>query len=433
MSSSSSSTIFSLNQALLYSPNTTINLSSYQNSIETPSSDIGSRIASHHLRSVSVTGSLDGEMSVNDNSLEEIVVSFLINHKPKLFPALPFGINVLLRTINQVHNCHISSDAFDNACLNLAMQIPSSFVVSKMCSQNASYSSKYQLEFYDPEMLILWSSSSLSTIFTRSSASSSGSSTLDCSISVIADHDTPNRNLNENIAYADNSKLYQTMLSLITNDDSYYAQMRQTLANLLSEPTQRNILYKEQILSASSTKPYVEICPYPKRNECLLQGRLDCLRKIHFEPVITSNTDVSIGDCSYLDTCFKGKGCKYVHYRITYPDTFQRGQARQPQEAKQNQGPLFHIAERDYSKPKVGQNISEKYLVLITRQIHKCLLTGLFRLLPSGFAAISGDLTSAFSVTLVSSLPTVSAIEPQTTDLDNQFNLTDFQLLGIYI
>ncbi|GMM38028.1 mRNA (N6-adenosine)-methyltransferase [Saccharomycopsis crataegensis] len=31
------------------------------------------------------------------------------------------------------------------------------------------------------------------------------------------------------------------------------------------------------------------------------------------------NTDMSIGDCSYLDTCFKWDDCKYVHYYTCYP------------------------------------------------------------------------------------------------------------------
>lgn len=41
---------------------------------------------------------------------------------------------------------------------------------------------------------------------------------------------------------------------------------------------------------------------------------------IHFERIITSSTDEQLGDCSYLDTCFKGRGCKFVHYRIEHPN-----------------------------------------------------------------------------------------------------------------
>lgn len=37
---------------------------------------------------------------------------------------------------------------------------------------------------------------------------------------------------------------------------------------------------------------------------------------IHFRRIIKSHTDVSLGDCSYLDTCRHMKTCKFVHYEI---------------------------------------------------------------------------------------------------------------------
>lgn len=40
---------------------------------------------------------------------------------------------------------------------------------------------------------------------------------------------------------------------------------------------------------------------------------------IRFDRIITASTDEQLGDCSYLDTCFKGRGCKFVHYRIEHP------------------------------------------------------------------------------------------------------------------
>ena len=32
-------------------------------------------------------------------------------------------------------------------------------------------------------------------------------------------------------------------------------------------------------------------------------------------------TDESLGDCSFLNTCFHMDTCKYVHYEIDYRDT----------------------------------------------------------------------------------------------------------------
>lgn len=36
--------------------------------------------------------------------------------------------------------------------------------------------------------------------------------------------------------------------------------------------------------------------------------------KIHYLPIVNNHTDISSGDCSYLDTCHKMKTCKYLHY-----------------------------------------------------------------------------------------------------------------------
>lgn len=44
-----------------------------------------------------------------------------------------------------------------------------------------------------------------------------------------------------------------------------------------------------------------------------------CFKRIHHLPIINSNTDESLGDCSYLDTCHKMKSCRYLHYFTLTP------------------------------------------------------------------------------------------------------------------
>nr|CAD62303.1 unnamed protein product [Homo sapiens] len=39
-------------------------------------------------------------------------------------------------------------------------------------------------------------------------------------------------------------------------------------------------------------------------------------RKLHFRRIINKHTDESLGDCSFLNTCFHMDTCKYVHYEI---------------------------------------------------------------------------------------------------------------------
>lgn len=41
-----------------------------------------------------------------------------------------------------------------------------------------------------------------------------------------------------------------------------------------------------------------------------------CCAKVHFTRIVLSHTDVSLGDCSYLDTCRHTRTCKFVHYVI---------------------------------------------------------------------------------------------------------------------
>jgi N6-adenosine-specific RNA methylase IME4 len=41
--------------------------------------------------------------------------------------------------------------------------------------------------------------------------------------------------------------------------------------------------------------------------------------KLHFIPIIQSQTDFKLGDCSYLDTCHKMSSCRYIHYGQLMP------------------------------------------------------------------------------------------------------------------
>lgn len=76
--------------------------------------------------------------------------------------------------------------------------------------------------------------------------------------------------------------------------------------------------FAKQRALASQQTPYTAMCPYGA-NECLDKKNNMC-NKIHFDAIVASNTDPALGDCSYLNTCFKGKNCRYVHYHISPPD-----------------------------------------------------------------------------------------------------------------
>lgn len=49
---------------------------------------------------------------------------------------------------------------------------------------------------------------------------------------------------------------------------------------------------------------------------------IECLQnKIHYVPNLKQQTDLSLGDCSYLDTCHKLNTCRYVHYLQYLPES----------------------------------------------------------------------------------------------------------------
>lgn len=63
-----------------------------------------------------------------------------------------------------------------------------------------------------------------------------------------------------------------------------------------------------------------EFCQYGTREECLRTGaEQGPCKRLHFKKIIKHHTDESLGDCSFLNTCFHMDTCKYVHYEIDYP------------------------------------------------------------------------------------------------------------------
>ncbi|ETW31401.1 hypothetical protein PFAG_01839 [Plasmodium falciparum Santa Lucia] len=109
------------------------------------------------------------------------------------------------------------------------------------------------------------------------------------------------------------------------------------LENLLNEPTAKEKKIKEEktnILSIIEAPTVIEemrikkfqkkddsvkiICPYLTKKVCQKHNK-EC-NKVHFKKIISEHTDVSLGDCSYLDTCRHIETCKFVHYAVDKDD-----------------------------------------------------------------------------------------------------------------
>lgn len=67
----------------------------------------------------------------------------------------------------------------------------------------------------------------------------------------------------------------------------------------------------------------VEFCKLGSKAECSIKRKekgLGPCPDVHFRKIINTHTDVSLGNCSYLDTCRHMEYCKYIHYTIEEQD-----------------------------------------------------------------------------------------------------------------
>ncbi|XP_028285352.1 N(6)-adenosine-methyltransferase subunit METTL3 [Parambassis ranga] len=69
-----------------------------------------------------------------------------------------------------------------------------------------------------------------------------------------------------------------------------------------------------------------EFCDHGTKEECVRSGDTpQPCTKLHFRRIINKHTDESLGDCSFLNTCFHMDTCKYVHYEIDCPPEAEGG------------------------------------------------------------------------------------------------------------
>ncbi|KAI9600864.1 hypothetical protein H4Q26_000658 [Puccinia striiformis f. sp. tritici PST-130] len=76
------------------------------------------------------------------------------------------------------------------------------------------------------------------------------------------------------------------------------------------------------VLPTQSADPsYVDLCPFTSRKHCRQQSQAGCT-KVHYKPDIQPHTDLSLGDCSYLNTCHRMDTCRYLHWMVEDPLAF---------------------------------------------------------------------------------------------------------------
>lgn len=137
------------------------------------------------------------------------------------------------------------------------------------------------------------------------------------------------------------SKLVDGAAGVVTNEESpltkKFRTKREEIEWLLNTPTVKERESKKmgnEILDLLNTKSYMEkrslemfqsaggsqlreFCLHKTKDDCrLARNSSKACAKLHFRRIIQSHTDKSLGDCSFLNTCFHMETCKFVHYTI---------------------------------------------------------------------------------------------------------------------
>ena len=106
------------------------------------------------------------------------------------------------------------------------------------------------------------------------------------------------------------------LLSVPTVRETDSKKMGNEILELLNTKTvmEKQMVEKFQSIGGSQLR---EFCASKTREDCR-QAREspNACARLHFRRIIQGHTDESLGDCSFLNTCFHMETCKFVHYAI---------------------------------------------------------------------------------------------------------------------
>lgn len=231
-------------------------------------------------------------LSLQDPAHQDVVAFVVANWQSILveLPAYLEDVQVMLAK----NKLKIDLDSLEKLMFDFMDLLPSNVSVKKYESHSSGYSPTV-LEYLDLQPLQPMQGSSSFKIDT---------------------HESPVKQCKNR------SSELEKLLVEAMDDSSVGRTKEEELKFLLESPTSMDLLAREYAL-AQEPVPYTGACPLSTK-ECA-KARTKACHKIHFQSVIRSNTDVSLGDCSYLNTCFKGKNCRYVHYHISLPEASKSG------------------------------------------------------------------------------------------------------------
>ncbi|KAM3939497.1 N(6)-adenosine-methyltransferase catalytic subunit METTL3 [Leptodactylus fuscus] len=108
----------------------------------------------------------------------------------------------------------------------------------------------------------------------------------------------------------------ESLLSQQSTKEQQSKKVSQEILELLNTSTAKEQSIVEKFRSRGRAQVQ-EFCDYGTKEECMRASGVDTpCKKLHFRRIINIHTDESLGDCSFLNTCFHMDTCKYVHYEI---------------------------------------------------------------------------------------------------------------------
>jgi hypothetical protein len=85
---------------------------------------------------------------------------------------------------------------------------------------------------------------------------------------------------------------------------------------LINEPTAREKSLASQFQTKGKSA-IREFCVHGTKAQCCDVNKAEaCCDKVHFHKIVQRHTDLSLGDCSYLNACRHLHTCKFMHYEI---------------------------------------------------------------------------------------------------------------------
>ncbi|KAF4522221.1 hypothetical protein B566_EDAN007372 [Ephemera danica] len=106
-----------------------------------------------------------------------------------------------------------------------------------------------------------------------------------------------------------------SLLSMPSTREKESKKMGEEILDLLSKPTAKERSMAERFRSQGGAQ-VIGFCPHGTKLECAKVSSNQPCKKLHFKKILQKHTDESLGDCSFLNTCFHMDTCKYVHYEV---------------------------------------------------------------------------------------------------------------------